>query len=107
MAWKGDVQRIVSEKKKREEEEESARQTAQVETNREGLKKFKCHICDKPASKPKMVPVIQYGNNHMAPDWTQPGDLYTCIKCGGLTCDDCQYDGVCKTCWEKELGIKL
>lgn len=96
---------LRAEKKKREiESREIARREHEVEVQELG-RKFKCHVCNRPAQRPgKQFVEIRMGidtSSFEEDDWSKPADLWQCSKCDQWTCKDHIYKGICQKCAEK------
>lgn len=96
--------RKAEQKKWEIESHEIARREHEVKVQELG-RKFKCHICNKPARKP-VRESVQF---HMGLDtyyedcdnWSEPADLWQCSKCDQWTCEKHLYKEICQECAEK------
>lgn len=122
--WKTQFQERV---RKREEERQNSLKTEQKkhEALEQELRKqclvklgqdFKCHVCGKPAKKPKLA-YISYGegawgndNYSSYEDFSEPGDHTKCDICKEWACEDHIIEvekssywkqNICKACAEK------
>ncbi|HEX3053056.1 MAG TPA: hypothetical protein VHP83_20525 [Aggregatilineaceae bacterium] len=118
----------LEEAKRRQDEQharEQAQRDAELAKKVKQLGKFKCHICGKvstvPGSEtvsyeepnPRSTTAMQnadgdwlYDDRYVTrsseqDDYSQPGDLQKCSKCGKWTCAEHLYRDICKNCAEK------
>ena len=96
---------------KKKRDAANARRIAEHAKKVESLgERFKCHVCNVPASEPfKVIDTpatfsamnqVQIRAAETHNDWSKPGNLYKCSMCKKWTCYDCMQSGICRYCAE-------
>jgi len=97
------LERQKKEAEQKQNQEEKEQRVRNLKINELG-RKFKCHICIKPAQHPEYIEGSANVDGSMGDgwyNWNLPGDLWQCSKCDQWTCKDHIYKDICQKCAEK------
>lgn len=90
-----------------------AKASEEMEARLKYLARFHCHIrnCSYFSHEPAYIEehfssgggygIPEFRSTTKTPDWTKPGDLFTCQRCQKWTCKDHIHEGICQECAEK------
>jgi hypothetical protein len=94
------VEALAEAQKKRAFQEERARKIKLLSET------FSCHICRKPATIPAHEIHTKMSGDYSTDswyedNWSKPGDLFECVNCHKLACQEHIYKDICQKCAEK------